>query len=1147
MIRFKKIRPVSVQKAKKSQAGQDALNKLNGFLNAASAEPVYFLQSMWGNQQSAITYKELREAITNGYMSESTLQAWQQDYSKLVSDKLAPTWISAMEAASQGIKDAHDSFFFDHNWAGVTNWVKNHGAEFVTNSSTEQRNAISALVARAYSKGESAEELSRAIRPCIGLTQRQAIANQNYYDHVKEQLLKNNPGMKDATAAKKAQDAAAKYAAKQHRYRAQVIAQTELAFAYQHGEYEAVKMAQAQGLMGTVEKIWSTAYDDGVCAICSALEGTKIAMDDDFPFGKNPQLFAGQRLTPPAHPLCRCAVEYREISPPVIQPTAQQSPQPGTPGNPNIPDPNAPAVPNSVQMPPGMTNKGPAHLGGTGEMYACEDANGEEWLFKPAQSKNGVPEPFRAYVQEAGYKVQGIVDPDTAVEVGTGDIGGKFGAFQKKVSVDPAGFDYKGWQQYGTQGLTADQVQQIQREHVTDWLMGNFDSHGGNFVTDTSGRLIGVDKEQSFRYIKDAASGKMTYAYHPNSKYGETEPLYNTLFRKYANNELDLDPQDTLAYIKRVEAIPDKEYREIFRRYAESLHGKGQQAEDLLDAIVERKQTLRETYRTFYTDLLTQRTGKKQAAFVWADEAQATAKTMQASAHSVASLKKMSKQDLLQLAKQKNIAYYNNMNKQQLIDSISDPVKAQQCSADVRNRLAANQAARNAKAAQPKPVKPASNLPPGTLTADDVFSDLDKVHPGQKQGYAVWSDADKVEGMNLTTRRMLIDGDVHYEITGKLRSSTWNEVLQKMDGPQPTVQASRINMQFETTAPTSRAWTANTLVDTHTNIHGVVTYLDNMDPAYGSLEVYSGKAQGLHSWDGYFRIRVRSTGDGVADAKKAVDLLKSVGLDDVASTPTAAAEETLKKARLVWSQAPGRVDELRNLTGTRLVQKLDDIIQQEGIDAAQLANMQLQREYNGYISYANKGMAKKLEKAGAKYVYHSVSREGDVVKIVESNGISSTMSRVKQGIANPAGASMTSDMRTGGADSAFTRLVTEKAQKTGQRFSSASVAGDYQIKLSLDVMERTDYYSFTYDNFGDALDISSNGKNPLDLAKALNRNFGNSNEIMFRNGVDGRYFTEIMCRTDQERQSLLQQLRTRGIMDINGIDIDKFVTVGSGL
>ncbi|MGN0664507.1 MAG: phage minor head protein [Negativibacillus sp.] len=1078
----------------------------------------------------------------NGYMSESTFSQWQQDYSKMVSDKLAPVWVKAMETASLGVQDKHDSFFFDHTWPGVTNWVKDHGAEFVTNINTEQKNAVSALIARAYSKGESAEELSRAIRPCIGLTQRQAIANANYYDHVKESLLKNNPGMKDATAAKKAQEAAAKYAAQQHRYRANMIAETEMAFAYQHGEYEAVKMAQAQGLMGVVEKVWSTAYDDGVCDICNSLEGQTIGIDDDFNFKLNKLLFQGQRLTPPAHPQCRCAVEYREITPPVIQPTQNQA------QGPNIPDPAAPSIPGSLQMPQGMKDKGPAHLGGTGEMHLCEDSSGTEWLFKPAQSKGGTPEEFRAYVQEAGYKVQSIVDPETAVKVGTGNIGGKFGAYQQKIDVDPAGFDFKAWQQYGTKGLTADQVQQIQREHVTDWLLGNYDSHGGNFVTDSAGRLIGVDKEQSFRYIADKASGKMTYAYHPNSKYGETEPLYNTVFRKYAKNELDLNPQDTLAYIKRVEAIPDKEYREIFRGYAESLKGKGKDAEQLLDAIVERKQNIRETYRTFYTDLLTERTGKKQAAFVWADEAQNTAKTIQAAVHDVASLKKMGKADLLQMAKAQNIAYCNNMNKQQLIDSLSDPVKAKQCSKDVRDRLAANQAARNAKPAPKPPAQTnTGHLPVGTKTADDVFSDFGKIHPGQKQGQAVWSDADKVEGMNLNARRMIIDGDVHYEITGKLRASTWDEVLQRMDGANATVPSKRINMVFETTSPTSRAWTSNTQVGIYENIHGVITSLDPYDTKYASFELYSGKAQGLHCWDGYFRIRVRSSGDGVADAKKATDLLKLVGLDDVAKTPTAAAEETLKKARLVWSQAPGRVDELKNLAGNSLVRKLDDIIAQENINVAQLASMELRKEYNGYITYAVPGLAKDLEKAGAKYVYHSVCREGDVLKILESGGISSTMSRIKQGIERPAGASMSADMRTGGADSAFTRIATGQAQRMKRKFSGASVYGDYQIKMSTEVLERTDYYAFEGDMFGEVQRISSRGKSPLQFVKDMESNFQGSNEIMFRNGIDSRYFTEIMCSSRQERQHLLSELQARGIMDINGIDIDKFITVGSGL
>ena len=108
--------------------------------------------------------------------------------------------------------------------------------------------------------------------------------------------------MNEASAAKKAQEAAAKYAAQQHRYRANMIAETEMAFAYQHGEYEAVKMAQAQGLMGVVEKVWSTAYDDGVCDICNGLVGQTIGIDDNFNFKLNKLLFGGQRLTPPAHP-----------------------------------------------------------------------------------------------------------------------------------------------------------------------------------------------------------------------------------------------------------------------------------------------------------------------------------------------------------------------------------------------------------------------------------------------------------------------------------------------------------------------------------------------------------------------------------------------------------------------------------------------------------------------------------------------------------------------------------------------------------------------------------------------------------------------------------------------------------------------------
>ena len=95
--------------------------------------------------------------------------------------------------------------------------------------------------------------------------------------------------------------------------------QTELEFAYNRGADQGVRQAQSQGLIGKTIKRWITSGDDSVCSICAALDGTEIEMDDNFDF-KGRLLFAGQKMLPPAHPRCACAVEYIEIEPPVFQP-----------------------------------------------------------------------------------------------------------------------------------------------------------------------------------------------------------------------------------------------------------------------------------------------------------------------------------------------------------------------------------------------------------------------------------------------------------------------------------------------------------------------------------------------------------------------------------------------------------------------------------------------------------------------------------------------------------------------------------------------------------------------------------------------------------------------------------------------------------
>ena len=229
-------REYMIRKAKKSKAGKDALKKLNDYLNANTAAPMYWLHSLWNNQQNAITYKELREAIQNGYMDEATLQAWQQDYANFVAVNLAPMWQQAAQAGAAAVQaSATGGWVFDAMADGVNTWVTTHGAEWITAISDDSREAIRALIGASATGQYTVDELSRAIRPLIGLTKPQAAANLKYYTQVRDNLLANHPKMKQAAAEAKAKEAAMKYAARQHRYRAFTIATTENAFAYNFG------------------------------------------------------------------------------------------------------------------------------------------------------------------------------------------------------------------------------------------------------------------------------------------------------------------------------------------------------------------------------------------------------------------------------------------------------------------------------------------------------------------------------------------------------------------------------------------------------------------------------------------------------------------------------------------------------------------------------------------------------------------------------------------------------------------------------------------------------------------------------------------------------------------------------------------------
>lgn len=304
---FSKMRPRNL--VQKSPEELLALAVLRAFLDENEPDLVALLVNLWHHQGRAITYKQLREAILYGDISVIDWEQWQQDYAKFVTVYLRPKYVEAMQAAAAEIQRRHPDWYFDPYAEGVREWCETRAASFVTEVTNTQVDGLRTVIQRAaVMQDMSVDSLSRVIRPMVGLTRPQAAANLKYYQKLIE----------DGMSQKKARDKAIRYASRQHRYRGYNIARTELAFAYNQGSYEGTKQAQAKGYMGETVKVWCTADDERVCQICGALEGSQVAMDEDFDFDTklagpaNPTI----RRVPPAHPNCRCAVIYKEISPP---------------------------------------------------------------------------------------------------------------------------------------------------------------------------------------------------------------------------------------------------------------------------------------------------------------------------------------------------------------------------------------------------------------------------------------------------------------------------------------------------------------------------------------------------------------------------------------------------------------------------------------------------------------------------------------------------------------------------------------------------------------------------------------------------------------------------------------------------------------
>lgn len=238
---------------------------------------------------------------------------------------------------------------------------------------------------------------------------------------------------------------------------------------------------------------------------------------------------------------------------------------------------------------------GEARVGGAHDKEYWLDENGDKWLFKPVGKSS---DDFIAYGEEAAYKIGRLIDPD-AMEVRTVRLSGRTGSIQRWRGGLAAKSDFSS---FDITELSADDIAQVQREHVVDWLISNHDGHVKQFLRTKDGKVYGIDKGQLFKFL---GSDKLSIDYHPNAACGEDEPFYNTLFRAAKQGKVAVDPSVTLRYIREVERISDDDYLALLRPYVEGrFKGNELKKKAFYDLVLARKHNLRTDFEGFYADVL---------------------------------------------------------------------------------------------------------------------------------------------------------------------------------------------------------------------------------------------------------------------------------------------------------------------------------------------------------------------------------------------------------------------------------------------------------------------------------------------------------------------------------------------------------------
>lgn len=912
------------------------------------------------------------------------------------------------------------------------------------------------------------------------------------------------------------------------------------------------------------------------------------AADPAMLFQKAPTTPADSLPTPPPAPTKVADAPDIQPAPPPKPAKPKLAPDPApegyTPGNPtNKPKPKVGtinALPTvevdgkslsvlEVPAPTAVAEAVPHLPGPVHQLYTSAD--GAHWAALPSVDKHGKPgEPHQAHAVGLFSRVAAYVKPGHIQAKALS----KAGALHATYQVPELASSHPTLADVPPSALSESEQADVASEHALDWLFGNHHTHGGRLLRTKDGRVVGVGKDDAFKY---QGHDELSVDYHPGHADGEPEPYYNRFWRDWVDGKHDFDPTVLRSTIESIESIDPAVYAGAVADHAKLKHKDQESVDNAVLYARNRHLRMRGDFEKFLTGLYRERTGDDKGAFTFDDgwkpsTAVASApkpklvtfSSAQHAQHLGIDVKGYDNKDDAQNASKKGVWATLAVPKgsapsaaEKKIDGFLKDLGLKELGPKVTgsvNVLAfVDKAALEAAKIDKEP--PVQNLPAGvppippTSAKPRYFpkwdphrrkfanvADLDTLQ-SQHLGYmgkSIHMDGPAMEGqVAKVIRRKEKDGD-HLIVHFKLRKPAWSALTKKGDSSSWDFQSGYYDKDKDAFVP-----------DGSTGEKGT-PYSDKAETRKWSTpsgEIHLVHTSGKYAYMGSVYAKIKD-GPGV-DPKKALaemlDKMKPGLSKDLLHDPTPEERRLMCLSRLLWAKAPSASDALdeeelsdpKVRTEARLMKEL----QKAGVTPDEIDSVKEVEVHPGHMTHVLPGRYKKI---GAKFLFQGIGSLEGAVNIVQS-GLMGIHDRNMAHMPD-FGGSYSADVSSGSADGTLCRIMTGSGGSN--HLSGHPFGGQYRAIVAPDVLDRLDCYSYNSDTYGKSHGSPwASRKSVEDNAKYLKSSYSAGNEISFRKGVDKSKIIRMACANEGDRAAFVHACKKKGIHEVNGVPVEEFCVV----